>query len=66
LYYPPNIISIFKRKMRWVRHIACMGQMRNITLSGRCHLKGATQRWKDNIEVELEGLGCGLYSSGSG
>jgi hypothetical protein len=21
--------------MRWVRHIACMGQMRNITLSGR-------------------------------
>jgi hypothetical protein len=32
---PPNIISIVKRKMRWVRHIACMGQMRNVTLSGR-------------------------------
>jgi hypothetical protein len=35
LYYPPNIISIIKRKMRWVRHIACMRLLRNITLSGR-------------------------------
>jgi hypothetical protein len=25
--------------MRWVRHIACMGQMRNIFLNGRHHLK---------------------------
>jgi hypothetical protein len=34
LYYPPDI-SIIKRKMRWVRRIACMGQVRNIILSGR-------------------------------
>jgi hypothetical protein len=26
----------------------------------------ARQRWEDNIQVELEGLGCGLYSSSLG
>jgi hypothetical protein len=25
----------------------------------------ARQRWEDNIEIELRGLWCGLYSSGS-
>jgi hypothetical protein len=28
--------------------------------------ESARQRWEDNIKVELEGLGCGLYPSGSG
>jgi hypothetical protein len=39
-----------------------MGKMWNITLSGRHHLKELGRDGK----LELEGLGCGLYSSGSG
>jgi hypothetical protein len=38
VYSSPNVINIIKRKMRWVR-IACMGQLKNITLSGGHHLK---------------------------
>jgi hypothetical protein len=26
-------------RMRWVRYVACMGQMRNMTLSERDHLE---------------------------
>jgi hypothetical protein len=54
--------SVLKRKTRWVRHIAGMGEMRNISLRVRRHLKelgtdgGITFKWN------LNGLGCGLYS----
>jgi hypothetical protein len=39
IIYPILFISVIKIRMRWARHIACMGQMGNITLSGRHHLK---------------------------
>jgi hypothetical protein len=38
LYSQPNI-SMIKRKTRWVRHTSCLGEMRNIHLSGRHHLE---------------------------
>jgi hypothetical protein len=38
-----------------------MEQMISMNLSGR-----ATRRWEDTIEIELNGLGCRFYSSGSG
>jgi hypothetical protein len=59
LYSSPNIISIIKRKIRWVT-----GEEHNP--EWKTPVERAKHRWEDNIEVELEGLGCGLYSSGSG
>jgi hypothetical protein len=43
LYTPPDIIRVIKsRRMKWARHVACMGEMRNTifwleNLMGRDH-----------------------------
>jgi hypothetical protein len=56
LHASPNIIRKVKsRRMRWVGHIVCMGQMRNAyrILVGKpkgMRLLGRPRyRWKDNI-----------------
>jgi hypothetical protein len=52
-----NVIRVIKsRKMRWVRHVACMGAMRNayIILVGnperRRPLGRRKRRWENNIQ----------------
>jgi hypothetical protein len=63
-------------RMRWVRHVERMGQMRNVYSylvgkpEGTRALGRSRNRWEDNIitdikETEKEG-GCGLGLSGSG
>jgi hypothetical protein len=43
LYGSPNIIRVIKsRRMRWMGHVACMGEMRNAYSIWLENLKGRT------------------------
>jgi hypothetical protein len=60
LYYSPNIVRVIKsRRMRWVAHVACMGEGRGVYrfLVGRPEakrpLKRRRRRWEDNIKMDL-------------
>jgi hypothetical protein len=51
LYYPPSIIRIIKsRRMRWARHVARMGEKRNVyrLLVGKRPLGRPRRRWVNN------------------
>jgi hypothetical protein len=57
--------------MRWVGHVALMGDVRNSKQN--CNLNPEKKRplikpwhrWEDNIKMELKETGCGLNSSHS-
>jgi hypothetical protein len=60
LYSSPSIIRVIKaRRMRWVRHVARMGEVRgayNILVGrpeGRRPLGRPRSRWEDNIKMDL-------------
>jgi hypothetical protein len=60
LYYSPNIVRVIKsRRMRWARHVACMGEGRNVymVLYGKPEVKRlvgrSRRRWKYNIKMDL-------------
>jgi hypothetical protein len=60
LYSSPNIVRVIKlRRMRWVVHLACMGEGRGVyrILVGRPKgtrpLERPTHRWEDNIKMDL-------------
>ena len=66
LYFAPNIVRVISRIMSWVGHVACMGEWICIyrvlvgkpdgkRLFGRPNL-----RWEDNINMDLQELGCGV------
>jgi len=64
--YSPNIIWVIKlRRMRWVGHIACMGERRGIYRvlvgkpEGKRQLGRPKIRWKDNIKMDLQEVGYG-------
>ena len=62
----PNIVRVIKsRRMRWVGHVACMGEERGAyrfllrkpegkRLQGR-----PRRRWANNIRMDLQEVGCG-------
>jgi hypothetical protein len=63
LYSSPNIVRVIKsRRMRWVGHVARMGEGRGVyrVLVGRPEgkrpLGRPRRRWKDNIKVDLREL----------
>jgi hypothetical protein len=65
VYSSPSIIKVIKAwRMRWVGHVACMGEVRgtyNILVGrpeGRRPLGRHRRRWKDNIQMDL-GMGFG-------
>jgi hypothetical protein len=67
LYSSPIIIRIIKsRRMRWVGHVARMGEKRNVyRLSvgkpeGKRPLGRPRRRWIDNIKVELLEIGLSV------
>jgi hypothetical protein len=75
LYSSPDIIMQIKsRRMRWVGHVARMGEERNVyrVLMGKPKGKRPSERprhrWEDGIKMDLReiGWGCGVDSPGSG
>jgi hypothetical protein len=64
LYSSPNIVRIIKsRKMRWVGHVARMGEGRDIYRvlvgkpEGKRPLGIPRRRWEDNIKLDLREIG---------
>jgi hypothetical protein len=67
-YSLPNIVRVVKlRRMRWVSHVARMGEERGVhwVLVGKPEGKRPSgrprHRWEDNIKMDLQevGGGCG-------
>jgi hypothetical protein len=72
LYSSPNIVRVIKsRRMRWVGHVAHMGEGRGIdrVLVGKSEGKGRMgrprHRWEDNIKMDLQEVGCGVWTGSS-
>jgi hypothetical protein len=66
LYSLPNIIQVIKlRRMRWVGHVAFMGERRGAYRlfvgkpEGKRPLGRPRHRWEDNIKMGLQETGCG-------
>ena len=68
LYSLPNIVRVVKsRRMRWVGHVARMGEGRGVHRvlvvkpEGKRPLGRPRRRWEDNIKMDLRevGGGCG-------
>jgi hypothetical protein len=76
LYCSLNIVRVIKsRRMRWVGHVACMGERRGVYKvsvgkpEGKSPLGRPRRRWEDNILLDLQEVGCGRYGldrAGSG
>jgi hypothetical protein len=76
LYSLRDIIRHFKsRRMRWVGHVACMGEGRNVYKvlvgkpEGKRPLERPRRRWGNRIKMDLREVGwggCGVDSPGSG
>jgi hypothetical protein len=74
LYSTPNIIRQVKsRRMRWVGHVARMGEERKVYKvlvgkpEGKRPLGRPRRRWEDEIRMDLREIGlggCGLDSTG--
>ena len=57
--------------MRWAGHVARMGERRGVysVLVGKPEGKrppgGPRRRWKDNIKMDLQEVGCGVWTGSS-
>jgi len=65
LYSSPNIVRVKKsRRMRWVGHVARMGEERGVYRvlvgkpEGRRPVRRSRRRWVDNIRMDLQEVGC--------
>jgi hypothetical protein len=65
-YSSPSIIRIIKSRMRWVGHLAQMGEKRNVCNllvgkpEGKRPLGRPRHRWIDNIMIDLLEIGLGV------
>jgi len=66
LYSLSSIIrTINSRRMRWVGHVARMGERRDVYRvlmrkpEGRSNNGRHRHRWEDNIKMKLQEVGCG-------
>jgi hypothetical protein len=67
LYSSPGIVRVIKaRRMRWVGHVARMGEVRGAYIligrpEGRRPLGRPRRRWEDNIKMDLREIGFGVW-----
>jgi hypothetical protein len=66
LYCSQNIVRVIKsRRLRWVGHVARMGEGRGVYRvlvgkpEGKKSLGIPNRKWKDNIDMYLPQVGCG-------
>jgi len=66
LYPSPNILRVIKsRRIRWVGHVARMGEGRGVYTvfmgkhEGKRPMGKPRGIWEDNIKMDLEEVGCG-------
>jgi len=66
VYFSPRSFRVIKsRRMRWVEHVARIGERRGVyrVLVGKPERKGPLgrprRRWEDNIKMDLQEVGCG-------
>ena len=66
LYFSPSIVRVIKlRRMRWVWHVACMGERRGVYRvlvrkpEGKRQLGKPRRRWEENIKLNLQEVGRG-------
>jgi len=66
LYCSLNIFRVIKsRRMKWAWHVALMGDRKGVyrllvgKLVGKRPFGRPTRRWEDNIEMDLQEVGCG-------
>ena len=69
LYWSPNIVRVIKsRKIRWAWRVPRMGQNRLVyrILVGKPGGKRPLRRprcgWEDNTKMDLQEVGCGLWT----
>ena len=67
LYSSPNVVRVIKsRRIRWARHVARMGEKRGVYRvlvgkpEGKRPLGRPRCRWKDNINMDLREMICGV------
>jgi hypothetical protein len=66
LYSSPSIIRIKSRRMRWVGHVARMGEKRNVYRllvgkpEGKRPLGRPRRRWINNIKMDLLEIGVNV------
>jgi len=72
LYSSLNIVRVIKsRRLRWVGHVARMGERRSIyrvlvgKLEGKRPLGRPRRRWEDTKKMDLQEVGCGVWSGSS-
>ena len=65
MYCSPNSVRMIKSRMRWVWHIARMGERRGVYRvlvgkpEGKRPLERPTHRWEDNIKMDPQAVRCG-------
>jgi len=67
LYFSPKIVLVIQsRIMRWAGHVAFMGERRVMYRvlvgkpEGKRPLGRPRRRWKNNIKMDLQEVGCGV------
>ena len=65
MIFSPNIIRVIKsRRMRWVEHVACIGDWKGVYRvlvgkpEGNRPLGRPRRRWEDNMKMDLQEVGC--------
>ena len=65
---PHDIVQTIKsRRMRWAGHVARMAERRGVYRvlmvkpEGYRTLRRTRRRWEDNIKMDLQEVGCGLW-----